>query len=513
MMFQLTNRKTKPISLSMYKLTGTGYERGWWTNCHCRYRVFEGARNTKKSYVVLGLEILDKILSDPRRNVLVLRQTSTSNRDSTFNVIVRLINQPDLNNADITLRHLFKINQSDMRITRIDTGQTIRFGGMSDATRLTSSAVQHGFLTDVYVEEAFELKDYDAWRVVDGSIRGKLPKDMFLQITFLLNAWNVGHWIYDKFFKMQPRNDINGNQVMCGLEDDYNYLETHDYMDFKNEDVIIDYGKGLYLHKSTYKINEFRDKEIYDIAMLELKRNAPEIYKVEALGMWGNSTGGTYPEFTHELIKTKEFISRLNYSCFSIGIDTGYSDGQGKPNRDPNAQVKSAMTMQLVGLTQDYSTLACIDEYFYSNEQHSIKKTAPEFLGDMISQIIEWKRKYKDNVTLMKGTILVYVDCADKGFREGLQLEAERQGLYDAYFLPSTKIPIDTRVRFIRLIMGFKQFLISENCQNLIREIKASKMGEKGQSRADGNDHSINANEYARQPIIKKMKRWGEFKK
>ena len=41
------------------------------------------------------------------------------------------------------------------------------------------------------------------------------------------------------------------------------------------------YGKG-YTYISTYKINEFRDG-IYDVAM----ENLSEIYKVEALGMWG----------------------------------------------------------------------------------------------------------------------------------------------------------------------------------------------------------------------------------
>ena len=57
--------------LSIYKCTGTGYERGWYTNCKCRYRVFSGARNTKKSYDMIGLEVLSKIISNPLRNVLI----------------------------------------------------------------------------------------------------------------------------------------------------------------------------------------------------------------------------------------------------------------------------------------------------------------------------------------------------------------------------------------------------------------------------------------------------------
>lgn len=507
------NDNNKPLwVLSIYKLIGKGYENGWWTNCHCRYRVFKGGRNTKKSMDILGYEILDKILSDDRRNVLILRETSTSNKTSTFNTIVSLINQPDMNNPLISLRDLFKINLSTMTITRLATGQVIIFGGMQDPERLQGIRVVHGHLTDVYVEEAFELKSYDNWRKVDGSIRGDLPDGLFFQITFLMNAWNVGHWIYDVFFKTQVRKDINGNEVITGLEDDLNYLETHDYMDFKNEDVILEFGKGLYLHTSTFRINEFRDKEIYDVSMQELKEKAPEIYKVEALGMWGNTTDNTYPEFSDDLIKPRAFANNLRYSCFSIGIDTGLSNGEGKIKTGEDVEIKSATTMQLVGLTNDYSKLVCIDEYFYSNETKMIKKTEPEFIQEIVSKIIEWKEFYKTHPDLMKGVILVYVDCADIGFRQGLEIEAKRQGLYNVKFLPSTKIRIQTRVDFIRYIMGYGDIYFSEACKNLIREIKVCHKGLKGEVREDINDHSINANEYAWQPIINRMRRWGNFK-
>ena len=64
------------IRLSLYKLIGKGYANGWWRNFKGRYRVWKGGRNTKKSYDLIGYEILDKILSDPRRNVLILRETN-----------------------------------------------------------------------------------------------------------------------------------------------------------------------------------------------------------------------------------------------------------------------------------------------------------------------------------------------------------------------------------------------------------------------------------------------------
>jgi len=485
--------------ISIYNLIGKGYENGWFTNCHCRYRIFAGARSTKKSYDILGLEVLMKILSDERRNVLILRQIGGSHRYSTFSTLCLLIHSPNFNDYSITLDDYFDINQSTMTIKYKPTGQLILFDGMLNPTKITSTRMPRGFLTDVYVEEAFELKSFEDWRKVDGTIRGKLPQGLFHQITFCLNPWNKNHWIYEHFFKGR-------------LEDDLNYLIENDYQDWKDEDLIIDYGKGLYLHKSTYRINEFRDKEVYDAAMEELRRVAPEIYKVEALGMWGNSTDATYPEFSNAIVKSPQEINNMLYNCYAIGIDTGLSNGEGKIKYGKDVRIRSATTMQLVGVTSDFENVCCINEFFHSNEQLLIKRTEPQLMDDIIKKIIEWIELYKYHPNLMKGTILVYVDNADIGFRQGLELKAKEYGLFNVKFQPSTKIRLQTRVDFIRLIMAYGNFLISQNCPNLIREIKNSRRGEKGEVREDFDDHAINANEYGWQPIINRVRKWKDFK-
>ena len=476
--------------ISVYEKTGTGYENGWFTNCHCRYRAFKGARNTKKSYDIGAIEPIAKILSNPLRNVLFVRATQSSQKYSTFATLQVII-------SDFGLDRFFKYNVNELTITYKPTGQLILFKGFDDSQKLQSIRVPKGYLTDVYVEEAFEIDDYEKWRKFDGSIRGKLPDGLFHQITFLFNAWNKEHWLYEKLFKDR-------------LEDDFEYLDTHDYMDYKNEDLILGFGKGLYLHISTYKINEFRDIEVYDLAMEELRNVAPEIYKVEALGMWGNSAGATYPEFSDALIKEPQEINNLQYGYYAIGIDTGYSDGQGRRKYDES--VGSATTMQLVGLTRDLQTLACIDEYFLTNEKQVVPKTMNQICEEIIDKIIYWIDLYWDKPVLMKGKIIVYVDCADLGTRQNLEIVARNRGLNDVYFMGSTKIKIDNRVRYIRLLMGYGQYIISKTCKNLIREIKASRVGEKGEARADGNDHSINANEYAWTPIVPRMKKWATFK-
>lgn len=260
-------------------------------------------------------------------------------------------------------------------------------------------------------------------------------------------------------------------------------------------------------------MNEFRDTEIYDAAMEELRKVAPEIYKVEALGMWGNSSAATYPEMGESLIVPIQKVTAERFSCYAIGVDTGLTDGDGRPKHGDNIRLRSATTMQLFGITMDYGRAYCIDEFFWSNEAQLAKKTEPELQTEMVFKLKEWQMKYRLHPDLMRGTALVYVDCADKGYRQGLEVEGRRQGLTGVIFQPSAKtVRVVDRVMFIRRIMAYGEFLVCDQCPNLIRELTNSRVGEKGEAREDLDDHAINASEYAWIPIINRMKRWKEFK-
>lgn len=474
-------------------LIGKNFGNGWFTNCHCRYRCFKGARNSKKSYDIIGYEVIAKILSDKRRNVLILRNTFNTHKNSTFATIVKIINTPVLTDPTITLAPYFKINQNDLTITYKPTGQVILFKGFDDTQKLTSIQVVHGFLTDLYVEEAFELDDYQEWRKVDGSMRANIfyPKDLFVQITFCFNAWSKDHWLYENFFKGR-------------LEDDYERLDTSAFIDWKDENLVFEYGKGLYLHISTFRANEFRDLN-YDAVMATLKEKSIDLYKVEGLGMWGNVTGATYPEFNDSLIIPLQDVNKIRPEQFIVGIDTGWSNGEGKILYDKDARFKSATTMQLVGLSSDYNTLYCYDEYFYSGQGQLVKKKEPEILVEMVDKLAEWMNNYQTS-------LVVCVDSADVAGLQNLEKLCYDRGMFDIQFVPSTKMKIQTRVDFLRLIMAFGEFKVSSACVNLIREIRNSRRGEDGKPREDFDDHSINANEYGWAFIIQKMRRWGQFK-
>ena len=480
------------MRISIQDKIGKGYNDAFYPNCKARYRVFEGGRATKKSVDIGGYEIIFKILMDSNRNIVVARKDDTNNSSSTYPNIVNLINE-------MNMGAYFKCKVSPYEIIYKPTKQKIIFKGCNNPEAISSTKFIVGEFTDVYFEEASELTSFEDFRKIDGAVR---PKNSNAQITLLCNGWDKKSWIYEQFFKGR-------------LEDDYNYLETHDYQDFYDPKYTLGNGFGLYLHKSTFRINEFRPP-FKDASMIELKRVAPEIYKVEGLGMWGNTHNQTYLYWNDSLIKGHSELMQLKYSCYTIGIDIGMGNGEGKIIRNTKDQpnrYRSAMTMCLGAITQDFSKMVSLDEYFFSNEGRATPKGSPEVAEDMINKIAMWISRYKTHPVLMKGTILCYVDSADSGgFRTLLEAKAKEKGIANIKFIPSTKNKIQTRVDFWNLMMAYGDFYVCNLCENLIREIRNARAGEDGSPREDVDDHTINSQEYFAIPLLNTLKRWKDFK-
>lgn len=499
-------------NVSMRKLLGDGYTRGWFSNCPVRYRLFCGARSTKKSKVILGYEPIFKLLDNPLRNILVLRQNDSDNRQSTFANICNCI-------YELGLQSAFKVAVNPLCIEYKTTGQQIIFRGINNPTSLNSITFQNGLFTDIYIEEAFEVGSFVDFRKVDGSLRGKMPDGLVQQITLCFNAWDGESWLNKEFFEGR-------------LKDDYSKLDQEDvtYLDYYDPDFVGFYGKGLYLHKSTYKINEFRDKEIYDESARQMRAKAPEIYKVEFLGMFGNTQAAVYPEWSDALFKptidllgyTKTNGGKTQFDEIAIGIDTGLSDGAGRAvkvgkGEDAEKRVRAATTMVLCGLTADRQKVIMIDEYFHSNNKAENETNTddresvglPEMAGRLVATLVRWAAQYPN---LLSGRVCAYVDSADIGFRQVLEIKAREYGMMNVQFYASTKRSIQSRVDFDRLLMAYGDFLVGDRCQNLRREIRNARRGKKGEAREDGDDHALTACEYGRAVMTTKMTRWKGFK-
>ena len=487
--------------LSFARLAGRGYTRAWWTNCRCRYRVFEGARNTKKSHVMLGLEPIDKILTCPYRNVLMLRQTLASNRNSTFAKLVSLIRSPDPTRPELTLQDKFSINSTNMTITYRPTGQKIIFDGLANPTKIKGTAFETGLLTDIYIDEAYEVEDEKAFRDVDGSLRGDLPKGAPpLQITLALNPWNANHWIHERF-------------VRGRLDDDYQALESHDARVYVDEGYKGEFGRGLLLHQSTYKVNEFRTEE-YTESMEALRLRAPEIYKVEALGMWGNATESAYPEWrTDMVVPYQRLLSTHAYVRFAVGVDAGLSAGGRSPRGD---RARSATTAILSAMDATGQSFSALDEWYHSNEKSATDKLTPSQMAEgIVVKLRSWLQELDRLPGFYRGgsRLPVLVDYGDQGFREMIRMECVRQGISDKVDVQNcTKMRVQTRVDFERMMMGFGDLTYSDRCHELARETAVSRKGEGLECREDFDDHALNAFEYAWASFAPYIRRFKDFK-
>lgn len=88
------------------------------------------------------------------------------------------------------------------------TRNTIIFRGFSDERareRVKSVTVETGKLTWVWIEEATELQESDV-DIIDDRLRGKLPENLYYQITFSFNPISVSHWIKRRFWDWESQD-------------------------------------------------------------------------------------------------------------------------------------------------------------------------------------------------------------------------------------------------------------------------------------------------------------------
>lgn len=485
-----------------------------WTNCPCRYRVLFGARNTGKSYTMVE-EAIDKILKDPNRNIYFIRQVYSDIKDSCFSEIKNMLFRTGL-------FAYFQIKEHDMEIVYRKTNQVIRFSGCDRGTSINSSAPPRGYFTDYYFEEAFELKDYETLRQIDGSLRGayqtpiKLPSGKIryipMQFTFMLNPWSAEDCLIYKIFVKPYMQDTETTQTI---------LENLGYKQYINTEEILEKGIGIAIMQSTYKVNKWRAKE-YDIVAETMKEKAPSIYKVEFLGMWGVSGDICYPEFDDNCIISESIIKDIPFMYLTIGIDTGYSNGEGKiltGSALERAKIHSAYAVLLCGLTyRDYmgipkGSIIVIDEYYHSPEINNIHKSPDQLQKETLATFNLWASRYSTNATMFRQVIDCYVDSGDAGTLSSLQHLSNQRGMNSSYkfTLSDKRMKIVNRIRFEKTLFSCKNLLVSNRCTNLIRELKHSRVPE-GAYRENINDHAINAMEYATIPLFSQTSAWQLYK-
>lgn len=144
-----------------------------------RYIVLKGSAGSGKSVDTAQNYIL-RLMKDPGRNLLCVRKSDVTNRDSTFaelqSTIFRMFGDH--------YKKYWYINSSNMILECKSNHNQIIFRGVNDEKqreKLKSITFKRGKLTDVWIEEATEITQSD-FEIIDDRLRGILPKGLFYQI-------------------------------------------------------------------------------------------------------------------------------------------------------------------------------------------------------------------------------------------------------------------------------------------------------------------------------------------
>lgn len=221
-----------------------------------------------------------RLMHDKGRNLVCIRKSDITNRDSTFAELTGAIYRMFGDQAE----RYWQINMSPLKLTCKANGNQIIFRGMNDdkqREKLKSITFQRGKLTDVWCEEATELTQADV-EIIDDRLRGELPPGQFYQIRMTFNPVNKNHWIKKVFF------DIPDDNVLT--------------------------------HHSTYLMNRFID-DAYKARMERRKVVDPEGYQIYGLGEWGEIGGLILHNW-----EIKDVSRNLNdYDDVAIGQDFGFN--------------------------------------------------------------------------------------------------------------------------------------------------------------------------------------------
>lgn len=235
-----------------------------------------------------------RLMTDSGRNLVAMRKSDITNRDSTFAELTGAVYRMFGADAD----RYWMINKSPLKLTCRHNGNEIIFRGMNDdkqREKLKSITFQKGKLTDVWLEEATEFTQADL-EIIDDRLRGELPDGQFYQIRLTFNPVSSNHWIKKVFF------------------------------DIKDENVLT--------HHSTYLMNRFVD-DAYRARMERRKIVDPEGYRIYGLGEWGEIGGLILTNYVVEEFDTspERFDYMVNSQDFGFNHancvgEVGFKDGE-----------------------------------------------------------------------------------------------------------------------------------------------------------------------------------------
>lgn len=262
-------------------------------------QIYFGGSSSGKSYFILGQRTVKDLL-EGGRNFLIVRNVARTNKDSTWNQLLKGVNC-----LPSDLSRQFVANRSDMTITAPNGYQAI-FRGLDDIEKVKSITPAHGVLTDIIVEEATETGK-DKVKQLKKRMRGISSKSK--RLTLLFNPVFKTHWIYKDHF--------------AGTWSDSSKL-------YRDERTII--------LKTTYNDNL---RFLSEDEVWELENETDEYFKnVYTLGNWGVLGDVIFNNW-----ETQDLSDKLeSFGHYRNGLDFGYA-------ADPSALFRGSMRGDTIYVT------------------------------------------------------------------------------------------------------------------------------------------------------------------
>lgn len=259
-------------------VVGRGYGKFW--NWRGRYRVCKGSRGSKKSKTT-ALWCVVNLMKYPDANLLVVRKVFRTLKDSCFTELKWAVHR-------LGVDAFWDVKESPLEMTYTPTGQKIYFRGLDDPLKVTSIAVERGYLCWLWIEEAYEISREADFDMLNESIRGAIPPEtkLFKQITLTFNPWNEHHWLKKRFF---------------------------DHPDDETLSMTTNYMCNEWLDEA--------DRKEFD----RMRQHNPRRYRVAGLGDWGIVDGLIFENWREEAFNAAA-VSRCPDVVSAFGLDFGYTN-------------------------------------------------------------------------------------------------------------------------------------------------------------------------------------------
>lgn len=246
-----------------------------------RVQIFYGGAGSGKSVFLAARCLLDALTG---RNTLIVRKIARTLRSSCFAEVQKCM-------ARFGLSGYFRVSKTEMQLTCLTNGAQILFLGLDDVEKIKSITPACGALTDIWVEEATEVRREDI-KQLEKRLRGQSRHKKRLTLSF--NPVSRGHWIYKEYFATFPEEK--------GL------LHTPD----------------LLILRTTYRDNRFLTPD--DVFGLEQEKDS-YFHQVYTQGEWGAVGGSVLYNW-----ETGEAPAELPANDLRCGLDFGFA-------KDPAALV------------------------------------------------------------------------------------------------------------------------------------------------------------------------------